>query len=132
MVPRTPFHLDTTRFFPRVAIHPTDVVKLANLIRDNVKIALEASCEISWPHPRARPLGSVIMQATHSVLQEREVKIGEEERTRTRLRRESWCSRKMDKVRMRSRARRGPCDVLSRRRALVDPFGVCFAQSTLK
>lgn len=31
-------------------------------------------------------------------LQEKEVKIGEEERTRTKPRRENWCSRKMDKV----------------------------------
>lgn len=37
-------------------------------------------------------------------LQEREVKIGEEGRTRTRPRRESWCSRRMDKV---SERRRG-------------------------
>ena len=33
-------------------------------------------------------------------LQEREVKIGGEERTRMKPRRESWCSRKMDKVRV--------------------------------
>ena len=39
------------------------------------------------------------MQAT-LCSQEREVKIGEEERMRTRLRRESWCSRKTDKVRV--------------------------------
>lgn len=32
--------------------------------------------------------------------QEREVKTGGEERTRTKPRRESWCSRKMDKVRV--------------------------------
>lgn len=75
------------------------MVKFVNLIRVNVKSILEAS-QVSYFHLLARLAESIITRAI-LCLQEREVKIGEEERTRMRPRRESWCSRKMDKVRVR-------------------------------
>ena len=61
--------------------------------------------------------------------QEREVKIGEEERMRTKLKRESWCSRKMDKVRVKYGANDATSFSGTNVGYLLD---VCFVQNTLK